>query len=92
MNEDRFKNWLLKNKQLGAKQSGDVLSRCRRIERVLNVSLDGTVSSQSKLDALMERLWSEAAEYLRPGANRTTAASQLRSAARLYAEYKSSNK
>jgi hypothetical protein len=91
MNDDGFRQWLTKSKNMPDKQARDVVSRCNRIERVFNVSLDDVVRSQRKLETLLERTSVEADNYLKAGANQLTASSQLRTAARKYAEYKGSN-
>ena len=85
MNENKFKEWLINDMGKDLRQAGDILSRCRRVERVLDISLDGATASEDKFSAMMERLAAEANNYLKPGSNRITALGQLRSAARLHA-------
>jgi hypothetical protein len=92
MNDDNFREWLANSKNLSAKQIRDIVSRCNRVERVFNVSLDDVARSERKLETLFERTRSESKTFLKPGANQLLASSQLRSAVRKYIEYKGSNK
>lgn len=40
MDEQGFRAWLVDKKGMGEKSAGDVLSRCRRIEREFGISLN----------------------------------------------------
>ncbi len=92
MNTDNLQDWLIRNKHLGEKPSGDVLSRCRRVERILHISLENEVHPHDRLEKVLERIRKETGSYLKPGSNQQYVVSQLRRAAILYAEYKVSKK
>lgn len=92
MNEDGFRQWLTKNKNTSDKRIRDLISRCNRVERVFNVSLDDVVRSERKLETLFKRTKTEADKFLKPGADQMMASAQLRTALRKYVEYANSNK
>lgn len=89
---DKFLLWLAKKKGFGEKAAKDVVSRCNRIERILNLSLDDEVNSSKGLGDLLERIKSQAPDNIREGSEKRFVIPQLRRAAKLYAEYKNSKK
>ena len=42
---------------LSAKAAGDAVSRCKRLESILGMPLERTVSSQGRFENALERLW-----------------------------------
>jgi hypothetical protein len=82
--------WLTEKRGKANKQASDIISRCNRLERVFNLSLDSVVASNSKFETLLERIGSEADSYMKSVT--MSSIGQLRSAARVYQEYKYLNK
>ena len=75
MNYDNFLNWLLGEKNLSHRAAKDVISRCRRICKMLNISELGD-STIEKLNTNKE--FSEKSMFVR---------SQLRRACNLWIEF-----
>jgi hypothetical protein len=86
-NPDAFYEWLIQSRGYSVRAAKDVVSRCKRIERVLGIDLDGHLT----LSDVRERLTAAAPSYLRAGANPVTAVSILRTAAKLYWEYRATH-
>ena len=81
--EDEFRSWLINDRELGPKPAADVLSRCRRAERMVDSSID----SRARSDGEFVRLMAEVSDaVLEDGGNVYTTAS-LRHALRLYSEF-----
>ncbi len=87
MDETGLKNWLISEKNFEKKSAGDVVSRCRRIERILEISLDTSANTPEGLHHVATRLKGEASTYLKPDVNKVYAVAVLRRAATLYSEY-----
>lgn len=87
MDETGLKNWLISEKNFGKKSAGDVVSRCRRIERILEISLDTSANTPEDLHHVATRLKEESSTYLKPDVNKVYAVAVLRRAATLYSEY-----
>jgi hypothetical protein len=51
-----FRSWLVCIKGLQSKPAGDVVSRCRRVERILGISLDIVLVAQDGCSNLIEEL------------------------------------
>ncbi len=88
MDYERFQVWLMAKKGYSNRASRNVLSRCRRIERLVGQSMKDIVRTQQSVDEVMSFLSSNADDYLRAGANKVTAVSILRTALRLAHDYK----
>ena len=97
MREDEFRCWMETQGNLQKRPIGDAISRCRRIETEMQISLDAEYTKDCGL-SLLERLTYTKAdgaqglpapEGLRivPGANIYNAVSSLRSAAKKYFEF-----
>lgn len=86
--DNQFKNWLVETKGFGKKSAGDVLSRCRRIEKTFGVSLDKIIHLESEVRNLHQRLQEESGSYLKPDTNPVYGVSVVRRALSLYTEYK----
>ena len=54
---ESFRAWLIEQQGFSRKVAADALSRCRRVEKVLDASLDATVLTGPALDAAITRLW-----------------------------------
>jgi hypothetical protein len=88
MDDQGFENWLRTEKRLGAKTCKDVVSRCKRVERALGISLDRTLTSPGRCAKVCDRLNEEVRSFVRAGAQPKHATTALRHATRLYAAYK----
>lgn len=77
MDEEGFRLWLIKRRQLAPKVAGDAISRCRWIEKRFHVSLDAALTSQLSLDRTHDQLLERG-----PGLG------TIRYALRLYVAYK----
>lgn len=87
IDEGKFVNWLVQNKKFGAKSAKDVKSRCHRVERIFNISLDEELIKPHGLEYINNRLIEEQQDYLKPETNVVYATAVLKRAVTLYAEY-----
>ena len=87
MVKDNFREWLIRKKAYSPRPARDMLSRCKRVERIFNISLDKSIKTEKNLDELLHRLKNDADSYLKAGVNRITSVGILRTAVRLYHEY-----
>lgn len=83
--ESEFREWLGREKCLADKPAGDVISRCRRIERDMEVSLARACRSDRSFVQLLHDLKTRVEEYS-SGPSRNVYG-PLRRAARLYSEF-----
>lgn len=83
-----FDHWLQQTAGYSKKASRDCISRCKRIETDLLVTLSKAVSSQEKFDILMNDIQIYAKEKSTTKKAAYTLAGTLRAAARKYAHYK----
>ena len=91
MVKDNFREWLIRNKAYSPRPARDMLSRCKRVERIFDISLDKSIKTEKNLDELLYKLKNDADSYLKTGANHTTSVGILRTAVRLYHEYLNSD-
>ena len=75
MSYENFKEWLISNKSMGIRSAKDVISRCKRIQRILNtdgfdlstlellVKSDEYVNSSTFIRAQLKRAVTLALEY-----------------------------
>ncbi len=82
-----LQDWLINKKEFQKKSARDVISRCKRVERIFDISLDTTLKSQADVNELIDRLRAESSSYLAPEVKKVYAVSVLRRAVKLYAEY-----
>lgn len=87
MVKDNFREWLICKKAYSPRPARDMLSRCKRVERIFDISLAKSIKTEKDLDELLHRLKNDAHSYLKAGASHTTSVSILRTAVRLYHEY-----
>jgi hypothetical protein len=83
-----FFRWLTTKKGLRRESAYDVMSRCRRVERTLSISLREIVQSQDALYSLILRIDNEPHAFLKPGSNVQFGVGVLKHAVTCYAEYK----
>ena len=88
MVDTEFLRWLIHNKELKEKSARDVLSRCRRIERVVGIDLDDAVESDDTFIALLFLLKEKVSDFSSETAISRNVYAPLRRAARLYSEYR----
>lgn len=86
-NISQFTEWLRNVHDMKRKSSNDVVSRCRRIEKIFNIDLDDYVYDSKKVARLTERLRTEYHTYLKPETNRHYAVTVIIRALNLYTEY-----
>lgn len=87
-NKEGFRQWLIKDKGLSAKASGDILSRCKRLDKCISQSIEEAVSSpQSYLIALKD-IKTYAMLNKRTAKSQHNLAATLRAAIRKYCEYR----
>jgi hypothetical protein len=84
MLDDKLRQWLITEARYAARSAKDVLSRCRRVERIFNVNLDKAVKTQDGLEKIMNRLQNESGSYLKPKVNRMLSVSIMKTAVKLY--------
>jgi hypothetical protein len=85
--EGEFILWLRTKKRLGDKPARDVVSRCRRIERELDVSLARVCRSDRAFVELLHELKQKVGAYSQAAAETKNVYGPLRRAARLYSEF-----
>lgn len=56
MNKVAFREWLLVKRSLKPKSAQDALSRCKRLEKALNVSLEQVVASQKAFNSTLAHI------------------------------------
>jgi hypothetical protein len=86
MQDADFRLWLENKRSIKGRYLSDIMSRCRRIERLLDMSLDSAVASEQKLNRAISYLGHNSKTYLRRGAD-SKSVSMLRVAVRYYAEF-----
>jgi len=59
MQTEQFRLWLVQHKRYSPRVRSDALSRCRRVERALLLSLDQSVKSQGELENVIQRIREE---------------------------------
>lgn len=84
MRDVPFREWVMETRGYSLRASGDAVSRCKRVERLLRVNLDTALRSAAGYERLQERVASETEFHLKPGASRRTSVGVLRSAIKLY--------
>jgi len=89
--EPAYRKWLLQKKKMSKRSAGDVISRCRRIERVLSVSLSREINKINGLDLLKVKLKKKSTKFLSPKTNKVYALAVLNRAAALFFEYSKVN-
>jgi hypothetical protein len=57
MQKELFLRWLLGKRELASKASQDVVSRCKRIESILDQNLEKATASQVAFDAALTGIW-----------------------------------
>jgi hypothetical protein len=80
MEKELFLQWLLEKRELASKAAQDVVSRCKRVELILDEKLEKATASQMALDAALTGIWKA-----HPHRN------DLLYAMRLYATFKNPN-
>lgn len=87
MQVGKFREWLIINQGMKRKSAGDVISRCRRIEKILGLSIEDKIQTSDGLDEILFRLDDESSNYLSPDTNKIFAVGVLKRAAKLYQAY-----
>lgn len=54
--KNEFRSWLISEKKLSTKVAGDIVSRCKRVERRLEVQLLAEFESNESFSALMRAI------------------------------------
>jgi hypothetical protein len=85
---EQFLEWLRIEKNLGLKSARDVLSRCRRVERVLQINLETEINNSMDSRNIVSRITKEKSKFFSPDTNVTFAFSVIARAIRLYGEFK----
>ena len=88
MDKVGLQSWLIDTKGFQKKSARDIVSRCKRVEKIFSISLDVTLQSKADIDGLIDRLGTESSSYLAPEVKKVYAVSVLRRAVKLYAEYR----
>jgi hypothetical protein len=57
MEKDFFLKWLVGERKLAMKAAQDAVSRCKRVESVLDQTLEKATASQSAFDSALTRIW-----------------------------------
>lgn len=86
--EDDFREWLIKETKYSGRSTSDVISRCKRVEKILNVNLAHTLRSEKEFHIISKALWDKSDSYLRPGANKTGSVKILVAALRIYRKFR----
>ncbi|MGP9750089.1 hypothetical protein [Psychrobacter sp. AOP31-B2-9] len=87
-NKEDFRQWLIEEKGLSAKVTGDILSRCKRLDKCISQSIEEAVSSpQSYLIALKD-IGTYATLNKQTAKSQYNLTATLRAAIRKYCEYR----
>jgi hypothetical protein len=87
MNLDDFRKWLVAHKGHASRAAGDVVSRSKRIERILGKPIQDLVRSEAALVKTLGLLSSKADEYLPSNVCQDSSVYALRRAAVLAREF-----
>ncbi len=90
MDAERFRSWLARGKGYSDKVVANQVSRCRRVERELGLSLDASVNTDAGLDSVIVRIREEILTDASDKSRREGQASLI-SATRRYAEFLASS-
>ncbi len=85
--QETFRSWLVDSRGVSKRVAGDIISRCRRIQKVTGVDLSEAVVRKSSFDLLMDNLDEFILETTENIQRRQTLAGSLRYATRLYAKF-----
>lgn len=89
MIDENFKNWLVKN-GMGNKSANDVLSRCRRVEKVLELPLNANVKSAKDAEKIVTMVREMQSKFFDSETKAIYAVAVIVRAVRLYGEYRQS--
>lgn len=90
MIEEGFKTWVIRKKKLGVKSARDVVSRCKRVERVFGISLHSAIRNSNDANQMVKQLTREQSKFFSPSTNKVYALAVLARAVRLYGEFRES--
>jgi len=82
-----FRKWLISTKGISLKGAGDLVSRCRRVERDLKLSLDSSLHSKDGMEKIQAKIRLNAAKMASEGADQGQLVTSLKGAVRRYWEY-----
>ena len=57
MEKELFLRWLLGKRNIASKAAQDVVSRCKRVETILDQTLEKATASQAAFDAALTGIW-----------------------------------
>lgn len=57
MEKELFLQWLMGKREIASKASQDVVSRCRRVESILEQKLEKATASQAAFDNALTEIW-----------------------------------
>ena len=80
-----FKLWLKKNFNLSERASSNYVSRCRRVERELNISLKDYLHNKNSYMELMETIKKHSKEKTKTSSSQYALTATLRGAVKKYA-------
>jgi hypothetical protein len=89
MIDEHFKDWLVKN-GMGNKSANDVLSRCRRIEKVLELSLNTSVKNTKDAEKIATMIREKQSKFFGAKTKTVYAVAVVVRAVNLYGEYRQS--
>lgn len=89
MIDENFKKWLVEN-GMGNKSANDVLSRCRRVEKVLEVSLNTSVKSTKDAEKMAAIIREKQSKFFGAKTKTVYAVAVIVRAVKLYGEYRQS--
>lgn len=84
--QEKFILWL-KKQGLGDESSRDVISRCRRVEKFLEITLSQELKSEGKYTRIIEKLKKNPRGYLKPNVKTLYAVPVICRAVTLYHQF-----
>jgi hypothetical protein len=82
-----FVGWVIEKVKCSPKTARDAASRCRRVERLLNVKLDDAIRNESGFKTIRARLEKEKSLYIKRAMNERVAKATLVRAVKLYHQF-----
>lgn len=87
MINNNFRKWLIEKVRYSNRSANDAASRCRRVEKLLNVELNVVVRTEKGFEMMRERLRKGKNSYFKPGINIGKAIDTLIRAVKLYHQF-----
>lgn len=82
-----FYDWLITTEKYSKKSASDMVSRCKRIEKIFNIKLEETIITKENFNKLREKIRTEANTFIMSGSSFTSSISPIVLAIRKYHKF-----